>query len=261
MVNEFKSRAYDEYELNGFIYHPVKREHDYELADQRNVFSDTAKMRAGVEGDVLATQDSPFPYVPVIHEFVSFYFGGHAAIVSGPNKIIQSTGVPPNGYLDFEHIGKVITHQGFDENNSLSVAVTETNNYWLQTMRNSAHAEYPYYGEYYRNKIFTLRPKYEDTSLINEDTTQLLDFGRSLVGRGLYNYLWVFDTEYKYYCSDLVSRAFENMSQTNGRSYNLNQDGFITTINDIIISDDLYLTIFKETIDGIIHIYYLEDVL
>lgn len=260
MVDEFKSRAYDSYELNGFTYHPVKREHDYELYDERNVFSDAAKMRPGVEGDVLATQDSPFPYVPVVHEFVSFYFGGHAALVSGPNNIIQSTGVPPNGFLDVPHMWKVITHPGFDTDNSLSVAATETNNYWLQKMRNESHAEYPYYGEYYREKIFTLRPRYSDISTIDEEVDELLDFGQSLVGRGLYNYLWIFDTEYKYYCSDLVSRAFETMSKKTNRSYNLNQDGFITTINDIIISKDVYLTIFKETVNDEIHIYYLEDV-
>src|SRR5690606_34953870 len=151
-------------------------------------------------------------------------------------------------------------HQGFDTDNSLSVAANETSNYWLQSMRNESHAEYPHYGEYYRNKIFTLRTKYEDISTRDSEVDELIDFGQSLVGRGLYNYLCVFDTEYKYYCSDLVSRAFETMSKKTDRSYNLNQDGFITTINDIIVSKDVYLTIFKETVNDEIHIYYLEDV-
>lgn len=260
MVEEFKSRAYDSYELNGFIYHPVKREHDYELLDQRNVFSDAAKMKPGVAGDILTAHDSPFPYVPVIHDLVTFYFGGHSAIVSGPNHTLQSTGVAPNGFLDFEHIFKVINHKGYDTNNSLSVAVTESDNYWLREMRNESHAEYDYYGKYYRPTIYAMRVKYRDMDTRDEEIAKMVEEGRELVGRALYNYLFIFDTEHKYYCSDLVARTLNKMGSSYNRNYNLNQDGFVATINDLMVSNDMYLTIYKETINDVVHIYYLEDV-
>ena len=43
--------------------------------------------------------------------------------------------------------------------------------------------------------------------------------------------------------------------------YNIDEDGFIPSIHDILLADDIYITIYKETKSDGIHIYYLEDVI
>lgn len=64
----------------------------------------------------------------------------------------------------------------------------------------------------------------------------------------------------KFYCSDLISRAwgYENES-IRDKKYSLNQDGLPTTVIDLGASNDVYMFFYKyEDSDGVIHIYYLE---
>ncbi len=84
------------------------------------------------------------------------------------------------------------------------------------------------------------------------------------VDKSLYNFLFFLDMEYKYYCTDLVSRAYQDVmvpeSEQTNYSKALNDDGFITSVNDIVLSEQTYITFYVEIIDEIVHIYYLEDV-
>src|SRR5690606_1595742 len=111
--------------------------------------------------------------------------------------------------------------------------------------------------------IFAVRPKFNDVNTIQDDIDQAVGYVEDKVDRGLYNYLFIFDTEYKFYCTDLVTRAYSSVTSVNGESYNLDKDGFIPSDYDILLSDDVYITIYKETIfdeDGsfTIHVYYLD---
>jgi hypothetical protein len=69
---------------------------------------------------------------------------------------------------------------------------------------------------------------------------------------------------YKYYCTDLVSRAYQHalVDEKDQRNYSraLNDDGFITSVNDIILSRETYIAFYVEIRDDIVHIYYLEDI-
>ena len=69
--------------------------------------------------------------------------------------------------------------------------------------------------------------------------------------------------KYKFYCTDLVSRAYQSVmvDEKDQRQYSkaLNDDRFITSVNDMILSDDTYIMFYVEVIDDIWHIYYLED--
>jgi hypothetical protein len=49
-------------------------------------------------------------------------------------------------------------------------------------------------------------------------------------------------------------------SEQTNYSKSLNDDGFITSVNDIILSEETYIAFYVEIIDDIVHIYYLEDV-
>lgn len=265
VIEAFKSRAYEVEEVSRYdttyFYHKIARTYDYELNDQRNVFYDSAKMNPGVKGDVLLTFQAPFPYVPVIDQVLSFWLGGHAALVVENNRIIQSTGMTSNGLLDISTMANAIFHRGYDEENIYGVSAQKANNYWMIPYRTQSHAEYPYYGAYYRTEIMAVRTKYEDKNQIESDIDHVIDFAEDKVNRALYNYLFIFDTKDKYYCTDLVTRAFTSINEVKNRDYNLDDDGFIPSIHDMLLSEDTYLTLYKETKSDGIHVYYLEDII
>jgi hypothetical protein len=69
--------------------------------------------------------------------------------------------------------------------------------------------------------------------------------------------------ENRYYCTDLVSRAYQSVmvEKDKQRHYSraLNDDGFITSVNDLILSKETYITSYFEVIDEVAHVYYLAD--
>lgn len=264
IINAFKSRADEVYTEEKYDttyhYYPIKRIYDYELNDTRNVFYDDSKMYPGVKGDVLLTFKSPFPYIPILDPVISFWLGGHAALVSDNNQILQSTGMTSNGFLDISTMFNVIMHRGYDEENVYRVSVQQASNYWMIPHRTQSHGEYPYYGAYYRDEILATRVKFEDPNKIQEEIDIAVNFAKDKVNRGLYNYLFILDTQDKFYCSDLVTRSYLAVNDVNQTNYSLDDDGFIPSIQDMLISEDTYMTIYKETRADGIHIYYLEDI-
>ena len=265
-INRFKERAIFEYEEN-FEYYPgemqhrkyykVPRETSYEKNDKRNVFYDENKKYLGQTGDVFLSQESPFPNVFGIHQFISYYFGGHAAIKTNYNTFVEAVGFPSSD----ESLLDIITHPG-DQPHDYSVTINETSsNYWLNPKYRSKESEdYPYYGSYYRSKFIGVRVKNID----EESIDKALDYALDKVDKNLYNFLFFLDMKYKFYCTDLISRAYQDVMVEKDKqsvyARSLNDDGFITSVNDIIISKDTYIAFYVEIINDIVHIYYLEDV-
>jgi len=265
-INDFKDRAVFEYQEN-FEYSPgieqvrryykVPRETLYETADTRSVFNDDTRKYLGQAGDVFLSQRSPFVGQFFVDPFISYYFGGHAAIKTDTNRFIEAVGFPD----DDETILDIIRHPG-DEPHDYSVTISQTsNNYWLNPRyRYEGSVEYPYFGSYYRDKFIGVRVK--DVSL--EQIDGAIAYAEDKVDKNLYNFLFFLDMKYKYYCTDLVSRAYQDvMIEPDDQSVyakSLNDDGFITSVNDIVLSDDTYLIFYVEIKDEIVHIYYLEDV-
>jgi len=266
MVDDFKSRAVFEYEteitynqgvLQTRRYYSVPRETSYELADTRSVFTDSTRRLLGQKGDIFVTQDTPFPYIPVIHQIGSFYFGGHAAIHNGNNRFIEATGFPD----DDESVLEIIMHPG-NEPHDFSVTVARSaSNYWMNSnFRTSDDPSFETYGTYYRKEFFVLRAR----DVTTEQIDAAVAYADDKVDKALYNFTYFFNTKYKFGCTDLVSRAYQDalVEPERQRDYSraLNDDRFITTINDIILSKDTYMTVYVEVIDDVFHIYYLEDV-
>ena len=277
-IQEFKNRAIFESEVVVTLqsgieetrrYYKVPRVYDYEISDTRSVFygsNSNEREYLGQKGDIFVTQKSPFPTVPFVHQIMTFYFGGHAAINNGDNQFIESTGFPRPG----ESIIDIIRYQG-DENHNFSVGVsTSSKNYWLDPQfRSYQDKDYPAYGNYYRKEFISLRVKNITEDQINSAVSYAEEqFNK----KALYNFLFIFDKEKKFYCTDLVSRAYQSalldirdqnalldIRDQNAFSRSLNDDRFITTVNDIVLSKDTYISIYVEIIDNIPHIYYLEN--
>jgi hypothetical protein len=265
-IEAFKERSVFEEEVNfeyasGVFqvrrYYSVSRETSYELQDTRSVFYDSTRKYLGQKGDIYVTQKSPFPDSPAFHLFMSYYFGGHAAINNGENKFIEATGFPE----DDETVWGIITQPGNEPNDYSVTASLTSSNYWLNPRyRPESAPEVPYFGRGYRKDFIGLRVK----NVTQDQLDGVVEFGMGKVDVSLYNFLFFLDMEYKFYCTDLVSRAWQHVliDEEDQRQYSksLNDDGFITSVNDIILSDDTYMTVYVEVIDEVYYIYYLEDI-
>ncbi len=262
----FKERAtteiavdyeYNEGVIQKRIYHVVPRETSWELEDTRSVFYNENKKYLGQIGDIYLTQQSPLPEIPVIHQFVGFYFGGHATFKAESNTFYEATGMTGS----FKDIIAAIKLPN-DVVSNLGLEASQTaSNFWLNpNYRNEESDGYNAYGTYYRTKFYGLRVKNIDQN----NLTGLIDFGKSIKDKAAYNYLFFLDMTNKYYCTDMVSRAYQSIMLDEDKqglyAKTLNDDGFITSVNDIILSNDTYITTYVEIIDDVVHIYYLEDV-
>ena len=265
-IEAFKGRAngiYTEESLDfgGTIqirrYYEVSRETSFELSDTRSVFYDINRTYLGKKGDIFVTHESPFPNVPVIHQFISYYFGGHAAINNGENKFLEATGFPN----DDETLLEIILQPGDEPNDYSTKMSLSSTNYWLNPRyRTSTADEYPYFGSNYRNDFVGLRVK----DITSEQIDGAVEFAASKVDAALYNFTFFLDLKYKYYCTDFVSRAYQDVmvAPEDQRNYSraLNDDRFITSVNDLILSKETYITFYVENIDDITNIYYLADI-
>lgn len=262
-IDEFISRATFEYEelREGSYgeevrrYYSVSRE-TVEVNDNRSVFTNISRDTLGQTGDIFVTRQSPFPSVPIIHEWITFYFGGHAAILDENNRLYEATGLGGSDASMFE----VMFHPG-DEPHDLGVTTAYSSNYWLNPYRRTeSDPSYPYYGRYNRSEFMTLRVK----NTTDEMRAGAVDFAkRTYTGERLYNYTFFLDMKYKFYCTDLVSRAYQdvlipkNEQQVYSEALN---DRFITSVNDLINAEETYISSYVHIENNVVHIYYLEDI-
>lgn len=265
-VSKFKNRATFEYEetiLYGTTeqtrrYYVIERKYDYELSDTRSVFEDeTDRKHLGKDGDIFLTADSPFPFIPVFHQFMSFYYGGHAALKSEELGYIQATGFPRD---DQSLIDIILTKgDGPHEYENVTAHISTHDSWTNPKYRSETDESYPYYGSYYRDRFMGVRVKNVDEETIDA----VIDFAEEKTGQAIYNFLFFLDMQYKYYCTDFISRSYQEvmLPEEEQRLYSktLNDDGFITSVNDIMLSDDTYLIFYAEVVDDILNIYYLED--
>lgn len=264
-IQDFVDRAVFEYEeeieytpgvYQTRRYYTVSRETSYELEDTRSVFYDSSRKFLGQKGDMYATRLSPFPTAGIIDTFITYYFGGHVALNNGENRYIEAVGFPDEDETIFD----IILHPG-NEPHDYSVTVSTSYNYWLNPrFRAEDHPDAQFYGQMYRTKFVGLRVKH----ITEEQIDGAVDYGMDKVDKNLYNFLIFMDMKYKYGCTDLVSRAYQDVMVEPERQRNyaqaLNDDGFITSVHDIILSKETYIVSYVEVIDEVVHIYYLEDI-
>ena len=265
-IQRFKARATFEQTVeimhpSGYkevrMYHSIPRIYPYELNDVRSVFeSDQSSPMLGQQGDIFVTQESPFPSIFGLHQLMKFYVGGHAAVLDDQNRLFEAVGFPQPGERIIDMIKD--PSNGTHEFN-VGVRRSQTN-YWINPQfRRVNDPDHAYYGNYYRDSFSVLRVKGLNQDII-EAQNDYLNF--HLENRSLYNFLFIFDRKNKFYCTDLVSRSYRyafNRVKGDGYDNILNDNGFVTTVNDLINAKDTYLIIYIENKDQIRHIYHLED--
>lgn len=264
MINSFKKRGthleiYDHSFKSGDLtiyrkFYSVSRETSFEK-DGRNVISNLDTMvfknelpKLASKGDIYTARQSPFPDLFLIDELMSLYYGGHAALYDGEGRVIEAFGFPDN-LLD---IIKFILHDPDEPNIYDGIGVgKQSSDYWIRTHNVDYKSTFnAYYDRYYKSNFQIIRVKQNNESLDDETITNVIDYANELAENNyIYNFLFFLDMKNKYYCTDLVSRAYDYIlsgTKDNYYSKSLNDDGFITTVNDLIISKDTYIALHFE---------------
>lgn len=234
-------------------YYPLERIHDYELNDERNVFYDDAKRELGQFGDILLTRQSAFKNIPIIHQFISYYFGGHSAFRDENAGLYETTGMN----VSWDTFFAAIKNKGYNSGVENASIQHLSFNYWFDRTNNTQ------YAPFYREEMMSVRIKYVTLEQI-QAAQQYLDYQVS--NHSLYNFLYWLDMDQKHYCTDLMSRAYQSAfyeaDQQKKYARSLNDDGFITSVNDILLAKQTYLTSYV-TVDHeseTFNLYYLKDI-
>ena len=84
-----------------------------------------------------------------------------------------------------------------------------------------------------------------------EDRKRVLAKAMAMMGEP-YNYSFIFNTKEKSYCTDIVCKVYSELG------INLNKDRLTTSVYDLLISSDTYISYYyyKDS-NGIKHFYYL----
>lgn len=98
-----------------------------------------------------------------------------------------------------------------------------------------------------KRSVVGLRVKANETEV--DKAMQYLD---TTIGKK-YNYSFVFNRKNTFYCTDLVARAY---SKEAGLNFDLDKDGIAVSCNDLIVSNDTFITYYAFYEDNIMHLYY-----
>lgn len=260
LVREFKNKGVhieekDEYNGGKLVrrYYEVKS--DYEL-DSETYIIDNNKFYLGNVGDIIVSRQFPFPQIPIVNGFVTYYFGGHAAMISGVDEVLEIAGFLDSGENIFDYV--FLNVDQTPDHGLTGAVVQKAPNYFLDpNFRNVSEKEYRYFGSYYRKKVISLRVIAPEQDRF--DAVQA--FKKLEEDVKVYNYLFFLDTKNKYYCTDIMTRTYESLVDDNDKQkYTLNDDGFITSVNDLILSKNTIISnYFEVDKNGVEHIYYLTN--
>lgn len=177
------------------------------------------KVLPGNSLDILVSLTSEIE-IPLIGETVSFFAGGHAALVLDEFEDNE----------DWANNRFVIETTGLMNGPNLSILSAK--DYWSKS--------YPY------KEIIGLRVDLDEIQRKKVMSTAI-----SLLGDP-YNYGFIVDTQNKSYCSDLIMKAYESVG------VNLNKDSFTTSVYDLVVSGETYISYYHYfDNEGVKHIYYL----
>ena len=170
-------------------------------------------------GDILVSVEASV-LNPLVSNFVSFFAGGHAGLCVGEYKDNDIVVLNNN----------TIETSALDDTGDYCQVYTK--DYWINK---SIYKE-----------VIGLRCNitYDQKMEVNSLACAYIE--------DPYNFTFLFDTINKSYCSDLISKIYKKVG------INLNKDGFTTSIYDIIVSSDSYISYYHYyDNDGVRHIYYL----
>ena len=214
-INSFKRKGIFQEEMSSDTekYYKVSRE--TWMNDTPSYIVMDGIMTYGGPGDIVVGMKSNVQNMPGITDMIEFFAGGHTSSVCF-NENYDGVQYKSNHSIESKpESGVRCVH----------------NKFW-----NNVN---------YQTNVVCIRVK-ASTETINNAFHFMCD----QIGKK-YNTSFIFNTKNRYYCSDLISRAYES------QGYTLNSDGFYTSVHDLICSPLTYISFYKEYKKGISYYYYL----
>lgn len=175
--------------------------------------------RIGSSGDIIVGLESALKGYPIITDFITFFFGGHASLCA----------------YDYDDYQTSISDTDAFEADGFVPGDTYT-----------PGDRYFWNDVDYRDEVIGLRVK-------TTEEKRKTAFSKAVENsKDPYNKKFIFDTKTSHYCTDFISKAYDYAG------VNLNYDGFACTVQDLIYSDDTYIFFYKKNVKGINYIYYLD---
>lgn len=226
-ISQFKSKGVYQEDISTdtvkyYMIEANEKHSSFQVVGSKGLKDETGVL-PGSPGDILLSRKSSFTN-PFLHSFISFYVGGHAALCLAPYGDSSIGTVSSDGT-------EIIESTGMNDGDNPSIISSKS--YW------SRHTHY--------NEEIAVRVKMSDEELreVQSNAMSMLD--------DPYNFSYLFDTINKSYCSDLISKSFKSIG------VNLNRNGFVTTIYDILDSPNTYISYYSYYKDDITYIYFLQS--
>ncbi|HHU55625.1 MAG TPA: hypothetical protein GXZ48_02890 [Acholeplasmataceae bacterium] len=212
-LEEFKARGELVYENENNIYYRVKPKYDYEDTS-RHIMNDYFDWQIGATGDIFVTSRNPLQGNPITGFISDHTWVGHTGLV-----------IDDEGQNTIEITGNL------DDRDRNVVDIWY--NDWVIDRTT--------------DQIVLLRVK----NTTEDDRNKMVEYAKSQLGKP-YNYTFLFNRAYSFYCSDLVSRSVANAG------INVNYDYLATTGSDMIVSPNTYIIYYREKIgENKFAVYYL----
>ena len=219
MVEQFKNRGVYNEELSSSTVRVYEVFSDTE--DRPAVTKRGNSVYPGNSLDIMVGLTSEIE-IPLVRVFISFFAGGHAALVMDEFEDAQLTGSLSSWDI-IETSGLIIEQE----------VLFSEKDYWGTS-------------EPYEN-VIGLRVK----NLTEEKRKKVLSTATSLIGDP-YNYSFIANTKNTTYCSDLVMKSYASVG------VNLNKDGFTTSVYDLVVSGETMISYYHHyDSDGVKSVYYL----
>ncbi|MDR2867529.1 MAG: hypothetical protein LBV55_02585 [Acholeplasmatales bacterium] len=219
-------RAY--YRVNLPNYHP---EYSFDPMSQ-------SPIRLSHPGDILVNLVGTFREAPAwINDSLAFFIGGHSALVGNDDALFEAIGFGDVPVID--HI--LYPNSGYP--NIDDTGVYKGTNYW--------------FSEPYTNEFFALRMKNATAGDMQKAVANAQEYyDNRIKGEGGFNYLFIMNKTTKFYCGDVVNRAWSSFTpEGQSKNFNLNKDGVASMQNDMLVSKDAYMYLYYK-LDGDIDKYY-----
>ena len=222
IISDFKSKGVlnEELSTNTCKYYKVETSNPNEEPS----FIHYAKDRdfPGMKADILISTEAHLVN-DLVSNFISYTVGGHAAMCVDSSIQDGKYSSLTNDYI--------VEATGMEDGENPTIISNKY--YWTNNQT--------------FNSMLVLR-----TNATKEQKDEVISNTLSMVD-DLYNFSFLFNTKNRVYCSDLISKAYNSVG------INLNKDGFQTTVYDLIVSSETYLSYYHYYEDGIKYIYYLGD--
>lgn len=223
IINEFRNKGVlqEDISTSKVEYYKIESDNPLEEASfthYNSKFDGWPEDIPGGKCDILASTEATL-LGPITSSFITYTVGGHAALST-------------SSYIDDKFMlsdDEIIEATGMNDGDNPTVVSNKL--YWIN-------------DRVYKS-MMVLR-----TNITEEQKDEVLSYCSSFIGDP-YNFSFLFNTKNQVYCSDIISRSFLKVG------INLNKDGFQTTVYDLIVSSDSYLSYYHIFENGVKKIYYL----